>query len=333
MKVAKSPFRFWLSLLATGLFVLMLVVAGAFWYFMFEPVDRDDSTTKTLVVERGMGRQAIGQRLVELGVLRHPWQFRLATRLSGEGSQIQAGSFQVSPNLTPAEILDRLTDRPDDVWVTIPEGLRAEEIAATFARAQLPEFDEDEFLLLVNSRSSEGRLFPDTYLIPKLYTADQIHTLLITTFERKVVQGLSAQIESSKHSFNQVLVMASLVERESRGLEEMRQVASILWRRLEIGMPLQVDATLQYVTGYNQELNTWWAPPRAADKQLRSPFNTYEVAGLPPSPIANPGLNAIKASLTPTETNYLFYIHDRSGTIHFAEDYSQHNANINRYLR
>jgi UPF0755 protein len=179
----------------------------------------------------------------------------------------------------------------------------------------------------------EGRLFPDTYLIAKESTAETIVSLLLNTFEQKVLIGFADEIAAAKRDFDQVLILASIVEREARGLEEMRHVAGILENRLELGMALQADATLQYIKGYNPSTESWWSPPRAADKNLESPFNTYLYPGLPPQPITNPGLLAISASLKPLETDNLYYLHGADGEIHYAHSLEVHNANVRRYLR
>jgi UPF0755 protein len=246
-------------------------------------------------------------------------------------TKIQAGSFNISSNMDVTEIAETLTVGTEDIWITILEGWRAEEIAESLEAQDLDLFDSEEFLNL--AKSSEGMLYPDTYLIPREMDSEQIYHLLLNTFERKVSQELWDEIESSDRDFDQVLVMASLVEREARNFEQMRRVAGILWNRINIGMALQVDATLQYVNGYNSLEQTWWAVPMADDKQNQSAFNTYLNQGLPPRPIANPSLNAIKATLDPIESDGLFYIHADDGNMYYSSTLEGHNANINKYLR
>lgn len=320
-----------------GLGIALLVVAGfslAFAYRWYsQPVNPNDEVLRTFVVPKGQASSIIGERLYEENFIAHPLLFRIAIQLENIAGKIQAGSFEISPAMTAAEIAQNLTQGTQDVWITVVEGWRMEQIAESLAAADLPLFDADEFKSLVSENQSEGTLFPDTYLIPKQYDAEQMYSLLTNTFERRVLTDLASEIESSPYTLNQIMVMASLVEREAREYEEMRGVAGVLWHRIEIGMPLQVDATMQYAKGYDAIQQTWWAPPRAADKSVDSPFNTYQINGLPPRPIANPGLNAIKATLNPVATNNLFYIHDRSGRIHYAQTLEGHNANVNRYLR
>lgn len=317
-------------LLSIGLTALA-VVAGLWLRSLLTPVSLQPVEPTRFVVAKGQGVNTIADRLTEAGYIKHPLVFRYLVKMENLGNKIQAGSFELSPSMTPIEIGRALTQGTNDLWVTIPEGWRREEIAESFQRQGLDQFKIEEFLSL--SAGDEGKLFPDTYLVSRQATASQLYTLLTNTFERKVLDELATEIARSNRDFNDVLVMASIVEREASGAEEMRHVAGILWNRIELGMPLQADATLQYVKGYDKTEQKWWPQPLSRDKELKSPFNTYQNPGLPPRPISNPGLNAIKASLNPIETNNLFYLHDRQGRIHYAQTLSEHNANVERYLR
>lgn len=304
---------------------------GLRWYST--PINATTSERESFVIPKGQAISIIGERLHEDGFIKHPLMFRIAVKQLSISDKIQAGLFQISPNMTVSEIATALTQGTQDTWITIVEGWRMEEIASSLTKLDLPLFDEEEFMELVRLNSAEGTLFPDTYLIPKQYDAQQVYTLLTSTFQRKVTNALADEIEQNSNSFDEIVVMASLIEREARGYEEMRGVAGVLWGRIEIGMPLQVDATMQYAKGFNWVQNTWWPMPLAVDKSINSPYNTYQIQGLPPAPISNPGLEAITATLRPIATKNLFYIHDSSGTIHYADTLEGHNANVNRYLR
>lgn len=319
-----------ISLAVVGSLLAVALVGVIYGYTQYQSVSTEAQPEVRFVVPKGQAVSIIAERLAEAGLIRNPWLFRLELkRLHLEG-KIQAGSFELAPNSTMADIARTLSSGSEDIWVTIPEGWRREEIAQSLSEQDLEAFNEAEFLEL--SAASEGQLFPDTYLVPREATAKTVYNLLSTTFERKITDGLADQISASDYNFEEALVMASLLERESRGASEMAQVAGVLWNRIELGMPLQVDATLQYAKGYNSTEQSWWVTPLGADRQVNSPFNTYQNPGLPPRPIANPGVDAIKAALDPAPTDYLFYIHDRQGNIHFAKTLDEHNANVNRYL-
>lgn len=316
-------------------FIIVLAVVSVFAfsyiYNLFQPVSSQTAESSRFVINKGQSVSAIAKNLQAEGLIKNEFVFRFVVKKLGLQSKIQAGSFELSPDMNPSEIARKLTTGTVDLWITIPEGWRREEIASSLARQGLESLDEEEFLRL--TQGLEGKLFPDTYLVPRQITAQAMVNLLTQTFEKKIVIGLTQEISSSKYDLDQALIMASLVEREALGYDQMLHVAGILWRRIEIGMPLQVDATLQYAKGYDQIQKSWWTTPLSVDKQIDSPFNTYQNPGLPPAPIANPGLNAIKASLSPLVVDDLFYIHDSSGTMHYAKTLEGHNANINKYLR
>lgn len=305
---------------------LSVAVVGVFAYSLSRPVS-NDTTKVSFVVPKGQAIGVIANRLAEAKLIRHPLAFRIIVKVKHLENKLQAGSFKLSPSMSTLEIAQQMTQGTNDVWLTIPEGLRREEIAETIDKLGLPEFDKQEFLAL--TAGEEGKLYPDTYLIAKESTAKTIHSLLFNTFNKKMDSLAS---DAYDHTLDQTLIMASIVQRESRGYEDMRHVAGILWNRIKLGMPVQADATLQYAKGANSK-GEWWSEPLGADRQLKSPFNTYTHPGLPPHPISNPGLDAIKATLNPLETNDLFYLHDPQGGIHYAQTLEEHNANINRYLR
>ena len=164
----------------------------------------------------------------------------------------------------------------------------------------------------------EGYLFPDTYLIPKDVAVESVVSLLTNNFEKKVGQADKSTI-----------ILASIVEREAVGSEDRQLVADILTKRLAAGMGLNADATLQYAIG---KPGNWWPVPLASDKKVKSAFNTYMYRGLPPAPIANPGLGSIRAVLGARETAYLYYLHDPEGKIHPAKTFEEHQMNIDKYL-
>lgn len=322
-----------IALGVVALAVLFIVVSSS-----LRPANSSSETFETFVIPRGQAVGVTARRLQELGVIKNARIFTYYVRFTNQAGDIQAGSYQVSPSQTPSELIETFKSGSEDVWITVLEGWRSEEIAESIASMpDLTEFDADEFQSIVDINDAEGTLFPETYLIPKEYTAEQVYELLTNTYQQFYNQSLVEAYQAfpyvNAYTFDEVMVMASLVQREARDYEQMRHVAGILWNRMEIGMALQVDATMQYVKGYDAVLDTWWATPLAADRELVSPFNTYQQVGLPPSPIANPGRDAWLATLDPLQADELFYIHDSAGNMHFAKTLDQHNANIQRYLR
>jgi UPF0755 protein len=313
--------------------MFLVLIAGlvGYFYILSQPMAADATNKTQFAIPRGQAVSVIASRLKEEGLIKSSLIFRLVVKQQGLEKKLQSGSFQVSPAMTPAEIAIRLTQGTDDTWVTILEGWRREQVANSLEEYDLSSFDAQEFLDL--SMGQEGYIFPDTYLFSKESTAAKVYQVIKNNFEKKVIIDLEDEIKQSERSFDEALVMASIVEREARGYEEMRHVAGILWNRYDIDMALQADATLQYVKGYDKQTQSWWEPPLGADKNLDSPFNTYLHPGLPPQPICNPGLDAIKASLDPLETADFFYLHGRNGEIHYGKNLEEHNANVQQYLR
>lgn len=313
------------------IFLAALISCLVIFYSAFQAADRNNQSSVTFIIPKGQAISQIAIRLADEKLIRSALAFRYVVYQQKLQNKIQAGSFKVSPSASTWEIAQVLTRGTDDLWITLPEGWRREEIAASLAKQDLAAFDAEEFLTLTQGK--EGQLFPDTYLVSREISTQALVNLLTNTFESKVEVALAKELAKSQLSLNEVLTLASLIQRESALDNEMPLVAGILFNRLEIGMPLQVDATLQYAKGFNQNEQSWWSTPLAIDKEINSAYNSYQNVGLPPAPICNPGIAAIKAVLYPAATNALYYIHDLSGKIHTATDLDGHTANVNQYLR
>jgi UPF0755 protein len=304
--------------------VLFLLATG-FWYSSASsPVDKTNSTKQQFSVEKGMGVKAIGAKLESKHLIRNSLIFYITVKRLGIENKIQTGDFQISPSQTTAEIAENLTKGALDIWVTIPEGKRAEEVAQIL-KETLPNY---ETTWQTQLKEHEGYLFPDTYLIPKDATIDQIISVLTDTFDQKY----STVTNNTNFSKIKVVTLASLIEREARKDEDRPLVSSVMHNRLDIGMPLQIDATVQYALGYDYYGKSWWKKELSFDDlKLNSPYNTYVTPGLPPTPIASPGIKALEAAANPANTPYLFYITDKNGDNHYAKTLTEHNANIKKY--
>ncbi len=321
-----------LIVLLSGLVALgMVVSAGGYVWFRSQiaPVSAGNTTTKVFVVESGEGVNSIGARLTQEGLIRSPLIFKLVITQKDLGKKIQAGSFRLTPAMDAYTIAQNLTKGSLDLWVTILEGWRREEIAdvlsKTYTNQGVP-FDAQKFLnLTVNE---EGYLYPDTYLLPVNANEENVANILRRTFETKVTKGLEKEITD-------VITMASLIEREARSDTARAMVSGILWKRLDNNWPLQVDATLQYakLRPTSTVVTDWWPDPLAIDKEINSPYNTYKNTGLPPGPICSPSLSSIRAALNPTQSEYWYYITGLDNQMHYGRTLDEHNANIAQYLR
>ena len=212
--------------------------------------------------------------------------------------------------------------------VRVEEGLRKEEIAQVVANKL--DWGEQEKENFINSANIEGHYFPKTYLIYKDENPPEIVAMMLDEFNKatsKVKKPKSKQIINE----NTALKIASIIQREAAGKKDMNLISGIIWNRIFEGMKLQIDATLQYAKG--SEEDGWWEPIVPEDKKIKSSYNTYLYVGLPPGAIANPGLDAITAAFNPQKTNCLFYLHDRNRKIHCTKTYEEHKKNIEIYLK
>jgi UPF0755 protein len=308
------------------LIIIVVILGGIVWWKdETKPVNTQNPAKQTIVIRAGTGTQAIGTLLKSKQLIRSQLAFMLMVRKLGLEGKIQAGDFRLSQSQNLEAIVDGLTHGSLDIWVTIPEGMRAEEIADTLQK-DLPDYQPSWRDKLI---PQEGYLFPDTYLIPKDESIDDFISLLNKNFEQKYTTLGSPSTSLSKQ---QIVTIASMVEREARYASDRPLVASVILNRLRIGMPLQIDATIQYALGYQNDQNSWWKKDLATDDlHIVSPYNTYTNTGLPPTPISNPGLDVLKAVVNAPKTDYLYYVSDKSGHNHYAATLEEHNANIKKY--
>jgi UPF0755 protein len=314
------------------LLLVFILASGAVWFYKnIQPVS-SNKDYKDFLITRGASASQIGAKLESSGFIKSALAFKIYIQFTGKAGGIQTGEFRLTPGFTLFQTVDQLLRGPTELWVVIPEGLRREEIAAKFT-AGLDRDASFSAEFLDASKGVEGTLFPDTYLFAKDAKAIFIVNKMTKTFSTKT-NDLAA---SPDLSFDQRVVLASIIERETKTAQERPIVAGILLNRIEIGMPLQVDAAVQYAVASarckNQPIGcSWWTPLTRDDLAINSPYNTYKFAGLPPGPISNPGESSLEAAFNPSETDYLYYIHDNEGQIHYAKTLAEHNANIAKYL-
>lgn len=291
------------------------------------PISPDSTQTKIFVIKKGESVRQIAERLNEENFIRSPVAFFLIVKQKNLARKIQAGDFRLSAAMSAGEIAEQLTHGTVDVWITIPEGWRNGQIAMELARTM--NISESQFLTI----ALEGYMFPDTYLIPKEASAVAVVKIFTDTFDKKVRKGLSDEISRSELPLEKIVILASIVEREAKHGKDRPLIAGVLMNRFRLGMPLQADATLQYIKGYDETSGDWWPSVVAVDKALDSPYNTYENPGLPPGAISNPGLAALKAAANPAKTEYLYYLSQPDGTTYYAKTLEEHNENVRKYLQ
>ena len=313
------------KLLVLPLLFLLAIGSGVIWlYFNTQPVSTNKEY-KNFIIPKGSSASSVGNKLQSAGLVKSGLAFRIYLQFTGQAKKIQTGEFRLSPSFNLFQVVDQLSRGPIEIWVTVPEGLRREEIASRFAS----NLDRDQTFItefLNSSKGKEGYLFPDTYLFPKDASASAVVAKMVKTFEAKTADLTQT---GSSLSSKDLVTLASLIERETKGNAERPVVAGIILNRMNAGWPLQIDASVQYVAG---NANNWWPILTKADLQINSPYNSYKFTGLPPAPIASPGITSIKAAYNPEANDYWYYIHDNSGIIHYAKTLEEHNANVRKYL-
>src|SRR3989344_8897142 len=308
------------------LILLIIVVMGGilWWKNGVSPINSSNKESAIFVVQKGSGLKEIAGKLETAGIIKNRVIFFLYARIKKLEGDIQAGSFRLSQSMTVGEIAQNLTHGTLDIWITIPEGKRAAEIAEIL-KEKIPTYDPSWPNVLA---ASEGYLFPDTYLIPKDADIEMIVSQMLGNFEQKYD---TLNKTATKLTKEEIVILASLIERETITDTERPIVAGILINRLNAGMALQVDATIQYAKGQNMVNKKWWEPVLIEEyKTVVSDYNTYLYGELPPGPISNPGIEALSAASTPTDTDYLYYLHDKNRQIRYAKTLSEHNENIEK---
>ena len=278
-----------------------------------------------VTIESGQSLGGIADRLEAEHVIGHPLLFEALVRMTGRANRIQAGAYLFKAPAGVANVARRVAYGDTGVTperITFTEGMASFDMARVLLSA-MPGFDANAFEAL--AAPHEGYLFPDTYQILPGTSPAAIVERLTGTYDAKTA-SLAPDFAASSHTQRDVIIVASLVEREAATPADRRIVAGIIWHRLSIPMRLQIDAPFGYLHQQDSYV------PTSADTQSDSPYNTYRNDGLPPGPIANPGLDAIEAALHPTETDYLYYVTGSDGTMHYAKTFDEHKANVAKYL-
>lgn len=324
-----KPRTFFIALL---IFVLILAGGLLVYAHYFGPVD-PYATQQEFIVQEDTPTYQVISELKKQGYIRSQTAFSVALATVTHGANVRPGGYTISASMDALSIANVLGKPPYLVWFTFPPGWRKEQIADRLTTLlNWTPAQREEWLTIDTNKSAsyvEGVYYPDTYLIPSDQSPAQVASRLIDRFQQ-VFAPYASDAAQEGLAWTDVLTMASLIERETGGPQDMALISGILWNRIHTHMALQVDATLQYVVGTE---GNWWPTPKPADKAIESPFNTYKHTGLPPHPIAEPSLDSIEAALHPTKTSCLYYLHDTKGQIHCSATYAGQVQNVTKYLK
>ncbi len=289
----------------------------------------------TVVIPTGATFGEATRRLTSAGVLAHPLAFRILARLRTDEGAIEPGEYRFPAHGTTDEVLQRIVrGELAAKWITFPEGFTAREMAMRLGRADLVAAGAFERYAAstgielggVRTPSLEGYLFPSTYLVPFDAPVDRIAAIFVAQFRAELPPDAPARARALGLTVPQVITLASLIEREAKADDERALMAGVYYNRLRAGMPLDVDATIEYIFPEHHDVIT------RRDLQIDSPYNTYLHNGLPPTPIANPGKASIDAAFAPRRSTYLYYVYKGDRHHAFASTLHEHEANVERYL-
>ncbi len=304
-------------------------VGGLTGYFLikhqlFTPLDAR-GIEQSFDIERGEGVREIAANLEEYGLIRNGTCFEYYVWYKGWNAQLKAGQYFLSAALTIPQIAEKIVKGEalsQDIKITIPEGFTLKQIDARLAQAGLIEAGQ-----LIEQSHLEGYLFPDTYRFDKDNTLDEIVDKMRANFDYKLDQNLRDAIEEQGKTIEEIVIMASLLEKEVSSEADRQIVSGIFWRRLANNYPLESCATIAYILGVDK-----WRYS-IADTKVDSPYNTYQNIGLPPGPICNPGLSAIRAAINPQPNDYNFFLSKPDGETVFSKTLEEHNQNKAKYLQ
>ena len=321
---------------------LLLLIAAIFTYGNLQhqhAVQRgsDEQSKVYIRIAPGMDAERIGAILKQHGVIDSEYTFRMMAKINGFDSRFKTGDYQLHKHMENKEVLTVLVNgQTTTLKVTIPEGYSVEQIARTLeekgiVKAKDFERNAEGFksydYMTTNSETKyrvEGFLFPDTYEIAGDFSSEDIMQMMVKQFDTELTAEMRERAESMGLSIRQLVILASLVEKEAQVEEDRPIIAQVFINRLKKEMPLQSCATIQYILGNPK------AELSIQDTKIESPYNTYLHRGLPPGPIANPGIASIKAVLYSEPTEYLYFVADKNGKHHFSRTYEEHLATIDQ---
>ncbi len=317
-----------------------------FWQGIYIPVDENSTNEEVFSIEKGEGVEEISIELERQGLIKNRNFFRSYVFLTNRSKSLKAGDYLISPSMSVVEIAEKIYK--GEILrekITIIEGWNIKDVADYLEEEGF--FSSQEFLSLVGSfrehellsekfdvlkdkpeeRNLEGYLFPDTYYLEKSATPQDVAEIMIGNLDEKIDLEIREEINNQDKSIFEIITMASLLEKEVRTLEDKKIVAGILWKRMEIGMPLQVDATIAYITGRDSTRIS------KEETQIDSFYNTYKYRGLPLGPICNPGFESILASLYYKDSDYFYYLSTPEGETIFSRTLEEHNISKVKYLK
>jgi len=322
----------------TGIAIVILLILGIIIYQLYIPLDFDSPQIKVIEISKGMNAKGIARLLKEEKLIKNDLAFRVLAKVKGVENKLQAGEYELSSSLNLSRILSKIEKgevlaRP----FTIPEGYNIRQITQILEEKDLA--GKERFIALtedakfipqfgIQTKSLEGYLFPETYRISKRMKEEEIIKLMISQFNKAVTEENRKRAEELGFTFHQIIILASIVEKETSAPEERALISAVFHNRLKARRPLQSDPTVIYALGeaFDGDL-------KKEHLRVDSPYNTYRYRGLPLGPIGNPGKEAIHAALYPADVDYLYFVSRNDGTHEFSSSLEEHNRAVWKYQK
>lgn len=324
--------------------VILLLIAGMSLFVKNQlgPFDKNNQETISIKIKNGASVNEISNVLYENKLIKNKNIFKLYVKFSKKASSIKAGTYSLNQTYSNEDILNLLISGKVDhsgIKITIPEGLTSKEIIDILVENNIGSeknyeklinnpsefYDKFEFLKDDDIISLEGFLYPETYFIDEDASEKEVLTIFLAGFNSIYTDEIKKQVEKSSMTLYEILNLASIIEKEAVLDEDRPIISSVFYNRLKIDMPLQSDATIQYIFEERKKIVTY------ADLEIDSPYNSYKNKGLPPTPIANPGEKSIEAALNPSDTEYLYFVAKMDGGNNYSKTYEQHLKYVKEY--
>lgn len=344
---AAKTFKFQWAVLFYGAALFIVLLAGAIaayvYYEVFVPIDKNSAAPVEFTVAKGKGVKEISWELQKANLIRSAFWFKVYAWYKKQSGSMQAGKYALGQNFNVPQITETITGGKvilNEVKITFPEGFTYKQIKARLVEQGIESAgalgDEAvgdyqvqyKFLSDASAKIGlEGFLFPDTYIFERDNARPEITKKFLDNFDKKLTPNLREQISKQGKSIYEMIILASIVQQEAIGEDDMPLIAGVFANRLRINTALESDATINYVTGKKDR------QPLYEDLKIKSPYNTYLNRGLPPGPICNPGIEAIKAVISPAATDFLFFLHPLDGPTVFSKTLDEHNRNKVKWLK
>lgn len=316
--------------------ILLLILSVLFFFFSlawmyFGPVNNSNETI-IFIIPQDINNFKLTDSLYEKGLIKNKKGFEFIFKNFSKSKELKSGGYKIVVNFNAWQVLKKIEGKQDLMWVNIFYCPRKEQVGEKLANilgwdnAKLDKWNN----LYKNTDYFEGVFYPDTYLIPVDESVEQVAQRFTRNFEEKFAPFANKYLEKNI-KWTTGIKIASLIAREAAGREDAKLISGIIWNRLNQDMRLQIDATMQYTLGKNEN-GSWWGNISLEQKQSDSPYNSYKHEGLPPTPICSPNVDFIEAAVNPEETDCIFYLHDSNRQIHCAKTYKEHKENIKLYL-